>query len=243
MSGSQSMFWISAFDSPWTLPRTSCSDRVSTACQTRLIDSLQHLPTCSEYKARLQWRGRFQTGSISSPQKISLLTITIFRPLQVFLPKAKYYEGLKTINSFVDPFITRTLALGRRSFEEMEGSEEENNFLEGLATFTQDPKVIRDQLIFVLLAARDTTAATLARTLYELSGHPEVVQRLREEILAQVGTASAPTYADLKNMRYLQAILKETLRLYPAIPFNMRVALSDTTLPSGGGPSGTHRSM
>lgn len=239
MSGSQSMFWISAFDSPWTLPRTSCSDRVSTACQTRLIDSLQHLPTCSEYKARLQWRGRFQTGSISSPQKISLLTITIFRPLQVFLPKAKYYEGLKTINSFVDPFITRTLALGRRSFEEMEGSEEENNFLEGLATFTQDPKLIRDQLIFVLLAARDTTAATLARTLYELSGHPEVVQRLREEILAQVGTASAPTYADLKNMRYLQAILKETLRLYPAIPFNMRVALSDTTLPSGGGPSGT----
>ncbi|KAH1855559.1 hypothetical protein KXX55_007196 [Aspergillus fumigatus] len=166
-------------------------------------------------------------------------SITMAGPLQVFLPKAKYYEGLKTINSFVDPFITRTLALGRRSFEEMEGSEEENNFLEGLATFTQDPKLIRDQLIFVLLAARDTTAATLARTLYELSGHPEVVQRLREEILAQVGTASAPTYADLKNMRYLQAILKETLRLYPAIPFNMRVALSDTTLPSGGGPSGT----
>ncbi|KAM0093375.1 hypothetical protein ACP6JD_003141 [Aspergillus fumigatus] len=165
--------------------------------------------------------------------------ITMAGPLQVFLPKAKYYEGLKTINSFVDPFITRTLALGRRSFEEMEGSEEEYNFLEGLATFTQDPKVIRDQLISVLLAARDTTAATLARTLYELSGHPDVVQRLREEILAQVGTASAPTYADLKNMRYLQAIHKETLRLYPAIPFNMRVALSDTTLPSGGGPSGT----
>ncbi|KAH2277015.1 hypothetical protein KXW02_007889 [Aspergillus fumigatus] len=172
-------------------------------------------------------------------------SITMAGPLQVFLPKAKYYEGLKTINSFVDPFITRTLALGRRSFEEMEGSEEENNFLEGLATFTQDPKVIRDQLIFVLLAARDTTAATLARTLYELSGHPEVVQRLREEILAQVGTASAPTYADLKNMRYLQAILKETLRLYPAIPFNMRVALSDTTLPSGGvaySPLYMHRS-
>lgn len=189
MSGSQSMFWISAFDSPWTLPRTSCSDRVSTACQTRLIDSLQHLPTCSEYKAGLPWRGRFQTGSISSPQKISLLTISIFRPLQVFLPKAKYYEGLKTINSFVDPFITRTLALGRRSFEEMEGSEEEYNFLEGLATFTQDPKVIRDQLISVLLAARDTTAATLARTLYEPSGHPDVGSVLRITI-CQLGLRS-----------------------------------------------------
>lgn len=93
------------------------------------------------------------------------------------------------INSFVDPFITRTLALGRRSFEEMEGSEEEYNFLEGLATFTQDPKVIRDQLISVLLAARDTTAATLARTLYEPSGHPDVGSVLRITI-CQLGLRS-----------------------------------------------------
>ena len=32
--------------------------------------------------------------------------------------------------------------------------------------------------------------------------------------------------------------LNETLRLYPIVPFNVRVALKDTTLPRGGGPDG-----
>lgn len=76
--------------------------------------------------------------------------------------------------------------------------------------------MLRDQLVAVLLAARDTTAATLSWTLHELSKKPEVVQKLREEILRSVGPDNNPTYSDLKNMKYLSAILNETLRLYPA---------------------------
>ncbi|PGH13217.1 hypothetical protein AJ79_03775 [Helicocarpus griseus UAMH5409] len=164
--------------------------------------------------------------------------ITMAGPIQGFLPKKAYREGLKTINSFIEPFIMRTLALQQDNIEKMEELGKGYNFLEGLATFTRDPKIIRDQLISVLLAARDTTAATLSWTFYELSGRPDVVKILREEILKVVGPDASPTYTDLKNMRYLQAILKETLRLYPAVPFNMRVALTDTTLPRGGGPEG-----
>lgn len=40
-------------------------------------------------------------------------------------------------------------------------------------------------------------------------------------------------------MRYLQHTLNETLRLYPVVPFNVRVALHDSTLPVGGGPTGS----
>ncbi|KAN0084998.1 Cytochrome P450 [Elaphomyces granulatus] len=159
-------------------------------------------------------------------------------PLQSFLFKDTYRNGLDTVNSFVKPFIMRTLALPRDEIEAIARSDKGYNFVTALAAFTRDPKMIRDQLISVLLAARDTTAATLAWTLYELSGRPEIVKHLREEILETVGLVATATYADLKNMRYLQAILKETLRLYPAIPFNMRAALSDTTLPRGGGPQG-----
>lgn len=39
-------------------------------------------------------------------------------------------------------------------------------------------------------------------------------------------------------MPYLKAVLNETLRLYPSVPFNVRLALKDTTLPHGGGPDG-----
>lgn len=42
----------------------------------------------------------------------------------------------------------------------------------------------------------------------------------------------------LKNCRYLQHCLNEALRLYPLVPFNVREANKDTTLPLGGGKDG-----
>lgn len=91
----------------------------------------------------------------------------------------------------------------------------------------------------MLLAGRDTTACTLSWAVYELSRQPELVRKLRDEILQHVGPDREPTYADMKSMRYLQNVVNETLRLYPAVPYNVRLALRDTTLPRGGGPDGS----
>jgi len=129
------------------------------------------------------------------------------------------------------PYIEQTLALTPEELDKLSKSDKEFTFLHNIARLSRDPKVVRDQLMAVLLAGRDTTAATLSWAIYELSHYPQAVSRLRAEILSVVGPSKRPTYDDLKSMTYLTHTLNETLRLYPAVPYNLRAALQDTSLP------------
>jgi cytochrome P450 len=70
--------------------------------------------------------------------------------------------------------------------------------------------------------------------MFELSRQPEILARLRREIISYVGD-EAPTYEQLKEMKYLKAIINESQRLYPIVPINARQAAEDITLPHGGG--------
>lgn len=160
-------------------------------------------------------------------------------PLNRFVPLKSFRRGLKVVNEFCGIYIDRALRLSPEELATKTKSDQDYTFLHELASFTRDRKVLRDQLVAVLLAGRDTTAATLSWTFYELGRHPEAVRKMRQEIINVVGLDRTPTYADLKSMKYLQNVLNETLRLYPAVPFNVRTALKDTTLPRGGGPDGS----
>jgi cytochrome P450 len=80
----------------------------------------------------------------------------------------------------------------------------------------------RDEAMTMLLAGHETTALALSYALYALSTHPECEARLRDE-LAQLGEAP-PSLADLARLPYLEAVIRETLRLYPpAYAFGRRV--------------------
>ncbi|KIV99182.1 uncharacterized protein PV09_09135 [Verruconis gallopava] len=157
-------------------------------------------------------------------------------PLQAIFPVKGYYEALAKVDEFIKPFIDLATQLPQEELDSKASSR--YTFLHALARQTKDAKFLRDQIMATLLAGRDTTACTLSWLFYELSTHPAVVTKLRTEIGNHVGFDREPTYADLKNMKYLQACLNEILRIYPAVPVNVRVALKDTTLPHGGGTSG-----
>ncbi|KAK8154889.1 putative cytochrome 52A4 [Phyllosticta citrichinensis] len=159
-------------------------------------------------------------------------------PVNRFYPRREFRRNIKTMEEFVQPFLEQALSLSPEELEKRTKNEEGFTFLHALAGYTRDSRVLRDQLTALLLAGRDTTACTLSWLFYELSIHPKVVQKLRREILDVVGPHSKPTYEHLKSMKYLQNTLNETMRLYPAVPFNVRTALKDTTLPHGGGPDG-----
>ncbi|KAJ5539379.1 hypothetical protein N7513_007711 [Penicillium frequentans] len=169
-------------------------------------------------------------------RQAELFRFGVFSPL---MSRKEFRANLKVMDQFIQPYIETVLSLSTAELDQKLSKRE--TFLDALARFTRDPQVLRDQLVAVLLAGRDTTAGTLSFCLYELSRHPEVVAKLREEIRDRLGVGAngqKPSYTDLKEMKYLSAVLNETMRLYPVVPFNVRYSLRDTTLPRGGGPDG-----
>ncbi|KAI5846839.1 cytochrome P450 [Tricharina praecox] len=114
-------------------------------------------------------------------------------------------------------------------------------FLDALADTTQEPQVLQDQVLSVLLAGRDTTSALLSWTTLCLSRHPAVQNKLRAAIAATVGvgaSAKIPTQEELRSITYLKWVLNEVLRCYPPLHANTRCARVPTTLPYGGGLDG-----
>jgi cytochrome P450 len=73
---------------------------------------------------------------------------------------------------------------------------------------------LRDELITLFLAGHETTAIALSWTLYLLAKNPEAEERLSREIREAVGDR-LPRAADLSKLRYADAVVKESLRLYP----------------------------
>lgn len=51
------------------------------------------------------------------------------------------------------------------------------------------------------------TAGTLTFVVYLLAEHPDVMVRLRDEILSKVGPSMRPSYDDLRDMKYLRAVI------------------------------------
>lgn len=156
-------------------------------------------------------------------------------PFNRLVPRKSFNEGMSMINNYINFFINRVPS---PSALEKDTKEEGYTFLHALSRHTSSKKVMRDQLVAVLLAGRDTTAGTLSFLFAELSRHPQVLAKLRKEILDTIGPNKEPSFDDIRNCSYLQHTITETLRLYPAVPYNVRLALKDTTLPRGGGPDG-----
>jgi cytochrome P450 len=153
-----------------------------------------------------------------------------------------FYDSINTINDFVSGYIETAIAMSsEEDADKLDNNATRYNFLHAIAGYTNDRQKLRDQLVSTLLAGRDTTACTLTWAIYHLSIEPRITAKLRQEIIDTVGYERTPTYQDLKDMKYLQNIVNETLRLYPIVPYNIRVALTDTTLPTGGGKNGQQK--
>ncbi|KAF8960254.1 cytochrome P450 monooxygenase pc-2 [Flammula alnicola] len=140
----------------------------------------------------------------------------------------------KAMDDVIEPMITEALTKREREVDAKSGdekSEEDVTLLAHLVKHTQDPKILKDEVLNLLVAGRDTTMSLLTFSFYMLTEHPDIEHRLRQEIIDKVGPAGAPTYDQMREMKYMRAFLNEVLRLYPPVPVNGRTANKPTILP------------
>ncbi|KAH9073512.1 cytochrome P450 [Lactarius deliciosus] len=87
------------------------------------------------------------------------------------------------------------------------------------------------QMAVFLIAGTDTTSTALSRILHLLSLHPDVQDKLRNELKDAHKDSEELTHDQLVSLPFLEAVCRETLRLYPPVPGVMRTARSDVVLP------------
>lgn len=151
-------------------------------------------------------------------------------PFWKIFPKTEFLKALERMDEFIYTIIDEGL--------QDKNLDQRQDLLAHFIRYGQENNLelsrgyLRDMLLNFLLAGRDTTAALLGWVFYCLSSHPEVERKLIDEV-DSVLQGELPNESNVRNMKYLSQVLKETLRLYPSVPFDVRTAKKDDVLPNG----------
>ncbi|XP_073846356.1 cytochrome P450 4e2-like [Musca autumnalis] len=127
-----------------------------------------------------------------------------------------------------------------------EFTKQRHAFLDTLLSATIDGcplsrEEIYDEVSNFMFAGQDTTSSALAFAVYLLSLHMEVQRKVYEEqqrIISDDLQRDA-TFQELNEMKYLDMVLKETLRIYPSVPFISRAVTEDINMNGKFIPKGT----
>ncbi|ORX92392.1 cytochrome P450 [Basidiobolus meristosporus CBS 931.73] len=92
-----------------------------------------------------------------------------------------------------------------------------------------------NEAVVLSIAGHDTTASSLSSVIYVLAKYPAIQEKVREEVnrvlKSHASTEDIPSTAEIKMLHYLEATIKESMRLYPPAPIlPTRMAACDTML-------------
>ena len=112
--------------------------------------------------------------------------------------------------------------IDRRSAEDDAAMDKRGDFLDVLLELMSTGKIAREYLTNILFdvftAGSDTMSLTVVWAMAELLRNPGVMAKARAEIDAALGGREAVEEADVARMPYVQAVLKEAMRLHPVAP-------------------------
>ncbi|TMW62715.1 hypothetical protein Poli38472_005333 [Pythium oligandrum] len=192
---------------------------------------------------------RFQRGF---DRGLSVLMLRIVRPawlwrMQRFLnvgPERQLKEDVRILDDTLFKIIAESFEKRQSNTHDRDATDLVSLFLDQYEKSPDakekdfDPRYLRDMIANFLLAGRDTTAQSLSWFFLRLTRHPHVAVKIRAElkkVLPELmeGKMDTPSMEQVQQLTYVEAALKETLRLHPVVPFQSKLVEQDIVLSDG----------
>ncbi|XP_055835550.1 cytochrome P450 CYP82D47-like [Solanum dulcamara] len=176
---------------------------------------------------------------------LGAFVVADFLPYLRWLDIGGHEKAMKEVAKELDFVVEEWLA--EHKLKKIKSVEEED-FMDVMLSICEDRDLpgfdadtaIKATCMALLSAGTDTTIVTLTWTLSLLLNNYEALQKAQDELDAHVGKNRWVKESDIKNMVYLQAIIKEALRLYPAAPLSVpHESMEDCTINGYDIPKGT----
>ncbi|CAB4414956.1 unnamed protein product [Rhizophagus irregularis] len=177
----------------------------------------------------------FDFNNLEDPENVYVTAYNevieeLSKPLYLLLPFLNYFprfearKKLAKLNNLYDGIVENK----RKSMQLGELDEKINNnsadLLEYMINACNDPEnqtltneELRYNIAIFMLAGHDTTANALTTILYLLAVHKDAQSKVREEILRVLGDDLTPSMEQQKELKYMNMVINENLRLYPPI--------------------------
>ncbi|XP_069704221.1 cytochrome P450 4C1-like isoform X1 [Periplaneta americana] len=126
------------------------------------------------------------------------------------------------------------------------GKKEKSAFLDLMLQAVKDgatltDKELQDEVDTIMLAGHDTTTCCLSFSIWCLAQHQDIQDKVMEELNQIFGDSDRePTIKDLQEMKYMELVFKETLRVYPSVPLYGRILTEDVAVGEYVLPAGTN---
>lgn len=157
-----------------------------------------------------------------------LVLINTPLPVPAWVPTAAN-RGLKAAREELDTLVLTVIADRHKA-----AGEDRHDLLSMMLIATEDGKTLSDAELLaevktMYIAGFDTTAQALIWVWHVLSQHPQIAAKLKSELNA-VLRGRAPNIEDLPQLRFTEQLIKETLRVYPAVAAFTRSPIQDTVI-------------
>ncbi|KAL1401050.1 hypothetical protein pipiens_006915 [Culex pipiens pipiens] len=211
---------------------------LNTICETAMGIKLDSTETADVYKRNIRTVGTIIQHRLMNPL---LYEDSVYKALGY---QAKFDQILAPIHAFTRNIIKKRRQMFHANVDNPADISEENVYtnikqryamLDSLllaeAKQQIDDEGIREEVDTFMFEGHDTTGSAFVFIFLSIANHQDVQERVYQEIYATLQDRSDPaeplTIQDYNNLKYMERVLKECMRVYPPVPFISRFVTED----------------